>query len=215
MGGTGNRGVVLEKIRRLLCGAAAIARPGILACRRFMWLSMLVACAGTPLSGKQEGMEAYQRQDFAAAYEKLLPLAEGGDTEAQFLLGEMYRQGQGVRQDYRQAVAWHRKAAEHGNGAAQYFMGNLYVNGGGIVEKDYRQAEFWYRKSIGNDNADAMYGLGYLYEKGFGVPNDLVEAYKWFSLAALKGNTKAGKKREQIRELMTPEQIEMAKGRVR
>jgi len=40
--------------------------------------------------------------------------AEQGDASAQFLLGGMYDNGQGVTQDYKQAVKWCRKAAEQG-----------------------------------------------------------------------------------------------------
>ena len=38
--------------------------------------------------------------------------AEQGDAEAQFNLGLMYTNGDGVPQDYQEAVSWYRKAAE-------------------------------------------------------------------------------------------------------
>jgi len=38
--------------------------------------------------------------------------ALGGDAEAQYLLGKRYYDGDGVTQDYDQAVSWYRKAAE-------------------------------------------------------------------------------------------------------
>ena len=41
-------------------------------------------------------------------------LAEGGDAEAQNNLGAMYYNGEGVPQDYKEAVKWQRKAAEQG-----------------------------------------------------------------------------------------------------
>ena len=46
-----------------------------------------------------------------------------GNANAQFRLGYMYPDGQGVPQDYEAAAAWYRKAAEQGNKWAQYLLG--------------------------------------------------------------------------------------------
>ncbi|MGN6843432.1 tetratricopeptide repeat protein, partial [Neisseria sp. P0021.S006] len=47
-------------------------------------------------------------------YKKTLQAAEQGNAKAQFSLGKMYYKGEGVRQDYAQAVQWYRRAAEQG-----------------------------------------------------------------------------------------------------
>ena len=44
--------------------------------------------------------------------------AEQGYTEAQYNLGRCYYNGEGVSQDYTQAVYWWSKAAEQGNADA-------------------------------------------------------------------------------------------------
>ncbi len=54
-------------------------------------------------------MAAYQRGDYATTIRELRPLAEQGVAEAQFLLGVMYDKGQGVPQDYAEAVSWQRQ----------------------------------------------------------------------------------------------------------
>ena len=54
-------------------------------------------------------------------------LADQGDAFAQYDLGVMYANGQGVPQDYAQAVAWYRKAADQGNAAAQTNLGVMYA----------------------------------------------------------------------------------------
>lgn len=56
--------------------------------------------------------------------------AEQGDAAAQFKLGVMYRLGQGVAQDDKQAAAWFRKAAEQGLAVAQVNLGLLYGRAG-------------------------------------------------------------------------------------
>jgi len=58
--------------------------------------------------------------------------AEQGVADAQNDLGFMYENGQGVPQDYAEAVGWFRKAAEQGYANAQYNLGNMYRNGHGV-----------------------------------------------------------------------------------
>jgi len=56
----------------------------------------------------------------------------------------MYAIGQGVPQDYEQAVVWFRKAAEQGEAMAQTNLGVRCVAGEG-VPADAAQALVWYR----------------------------------------------------------------------
>ena len=53
----------------------------------------------------------------------------------------------------------------------------------------------------------AMLALGRLYREGLGVLQDYVEAYKWFNLAASRGNAKAASERNDLSASMTPEQL--------
>ena len=55
--------------------------------------------------------------------------AEQGYSIALDKLGVMYANGQGVPQDYQEAVKWFRKAAEQGYASAQYNLGLSYANG--------------------------------------------------------------------------------------
>ena len=49
---------------------------------------------------------------------------------------------------------------------------------------------------------DALFELGMMYSSGRGVDLDLVEAHKWFNLAAARGNDDARQYRSEIaREL--------------
>ena len=74
--------------------------------------------------------------------------AEAGDAEAQFKLGAMYRHGEGVEQDYEEAIVWFRKAAAQLHAKAQFNLGYLHAMGQG-VEQDYQAAVAWYRKFCG------------------------------------------------------------------
>ena len=64
--------------------------------------------------GIGQAVWAYDVPDF----QETLQAAEQGNAQAQFNLGWMYANGEGVRQDPVQAVQWYRKAAEQGLGNA-------------------------------------------------------------------------------------------------
>ncbi len=120
------------------------------------------------------------------SFEEVKKLAEMGRADAQFRLGKMYYNGDGVRQDKSETVKWIRKAAEQGHAEAQYWLGGMYENGYG-VKQDYAEALKWYRKAAEQGNADAQYGLGVMYHSGSGVAKDLHEARKWYQKAAEQG----------------------------
>ncbi|MBF1297810.1 MAG: sel1 repeat family protein, partial [Neisseria meningitidis] len=69
-------------------------------------------------------------------FKETLQAAEQGNAQAQFNLGLRYAKGQGIRQDYAQAVQWYRKAAEQGVAKAQYNLGLMYDQGQGVRQDD-------------------------------------------------------------------------------
>ncbi len=107
-------------------------------------LALIAAlCAGFTLgltapgwAGFDEGVAALQRGDYATALREYRPLAEQGHATAQYNLGIMYDNGQGVLQDYAKAVKWVRKAAEQGDANAQYNLGLMYKNGLGVPQDE-------------------------------------------------------------------------------
>lgn len=83
-----------------------------------------------------------------------LQAAEQGNAAAQFNLGVMYENGQGVRQDYVQAVQWYRKASEQGDAQAQYNLGLMYYDGRG-VRQDLALAQQWLGKACQNGDQNS------------------------------------------------------------
>ena len=59
----------------------------------------------------QAGMDARNRGDFAKALREWRPLAEQGDARAQYYLGLLYENGDGVPRDYEKAREWYEKSA--------------------------------------------------------------------------------------------------------
>ena len=81
--------------------------------------------------------------------------AEQGDATAQYNLGVMYANGEGVIQDYKQAVKWFRLSAEQGNASAQYNLGVMYAQGKG-VPKDYVMAHMYWNIAAVSGDEDAI-----------------------------------------------------------
>jgi len=176
-------GAIEQRARRMVAAFAAI---GMIAVMAYAIQARADATADT-LAAAQA---ADARHDYATELKLLRPLAEQGDALAQFNLGAMYADGQGVPKDYAEAVRWYRKAAEQGDASAQNNLGLMYADGQG-VPKDYAEAVRWYRKAAEQGDASAQNNLGLMYADGQGVPKDYAEAVRWYHKAAEKGNVMA------------------------
>ena len=124
------------------------------------------AAAQTPFD---QAVTAYQRGDYATALRLWRPIAEQGGATAQFNLGLMYDNGEGVPENDTEAVRWYRLAAEQGYPDAQNNLGLMYDSGEGVSEDDV-EAVRWYRLAAEQGYADAQSNLGVKYAKGEGVP---------------------------------------------
>jgi len=113
--------------------------------KRLLLMLLLVFATQPAWADFNEGVVAYMMGQYDKAYNTMRSLAETADNAyAQYYLGMMYLNGQGVDQDYAKASEWFRKAAEHHIPQAQYKLGTLYFNGQG-VPRDFERAYAWYR----------------------------------------------------------------------
>jgi TPR repeat protein len=108
-----------------------------------LFVVVLVGCATLAYAGLDEGKAVHDAGDYVTAYSELKPLAEQGDAEAQRRLGWIFDFGEGVPQDYAEAMKWYRRAADQGDANAQFHMGVMYADGKG-VPKDLVQAHMWF-----------------------------------------------------------------------
>ncbi len=108
--------------------------------------------------GLQDGLAAYERGDYETAHELWLPLAEQGNVVAQNDLGLMYTKGEGVPQDYAEAVKWFRLAAEKGYDWAQNNLGDMYLGGRGVLQ-DHVQAHMWFNLAAAQGDTIAVKSL--------------------------------------------------------
>jgi len=109
----------------------------------------------------EDGLHAAWGLDYVGAYEIWLPLAENGNTRAQYSIGELFADrlltyNDGEDRDYREAVRWFRMAAEAGSPQGQYHLGQMYHMGRGVMA-DFVLAYMWANIAYGNGlNAAAI-----------------------------------------------------------
>ena len=162
----------------------------------------------------QKGLAAYNAGDYATTLQEWTPLAEAGDEAAQYNLGIMNFNGQGVPQDYKEAVKWYRLAAEQGDADAQYNLGVMLKDGRGVPQ-DYKEAVKWYRLAVEQGDAKAQTNLGLMYDNGHGVLQDNAIAHMWYNIGAANGNELGGTNRDNLAKQMTPAAIEKAQAMAR
>jgi uncharacterized protein len=103
---------------------------------------------GTAMAGPlEDGWAAYHKGDYAVALSHWRPLAEQGNAAAQSNIGKMYVKGDGVPQEYAQALIWLHKGANQGNANAQGTLGWMYANGQGVPQ-DYVRAHMWLNLAV-------------------------------------------------------------------
>ena len=78
--------------------------------------------------------------------EEMRKAAEEGDAQAQCYLGVCYQNGQGVKQDYHEAVKWFKRSADQNDPVAQCYLGVCYQAGLGVPQ-EYGQAANWFREA--------------------------------------------------------------------
>jgi TPR repeat protein len=184
--------------------------------KRRVWIMnvsrvLLAVCglllAASVWSGESEkGLLAFNSSEYDTALAIWQPLAGAGDAKSQYGLGMMYGNGFGVAMDDALAIKWYGLAAEQGHAGAQCNLAVMHQNGWGVPLSE-EEAVRLYSLAAEQGVAEAMIALGRHFAMDFSESYDPVQAYKWFSLAALMDDIDAASKREVIAGKLTVEQV--------
>ena len=115
--------------------------------------------------------------------------AEGGSVSALVSLGQIYRNGAGVEQNYEIARNYFERAEALGSVDALVGLGMLYQFGES-VEKDFEEARSYYQRAADAGNASGYYQLAFLYMDE-GTTQDYEKARNYFEKAAEMGDAEA------------------------
>lgn len=151
------------------------------------------------------GIDAWQHADYGRAVGIWRPLAERGDADAAFNLGQAYRLGRGVPTNLAAAKTWFERAAATGHVDAQTTLGlMLFENGdrvGGVR---------WLKASAEKGEPRALLVYGTALFNGDGVKQDPILGYALVSRAAAQGLAPAQATLEQLNQILPLEQRKKA-----
>ena len=161
-------------------------------------LGVLVAA---PLSAQsvKAGIEAWQKADYSTAVAIWRPLAERGDVDAQFNLGQAYRLGRGVPINLALAKGWFERAASKGHLDAETTLGLLLFQNG-----DQGEGLKWLRHAAESGEPRALLVYGTALYNGDAVTQDRLLGYAYVSKAAAQGLAPAKETLSQLDELIAP-----------
>ena len=100
--------------------------------------------------------------------ELLIQEAASGEVEAQYQLGEHFRNRAAIDIDLEQAFAWYERAARQDHLDAQYRVGVLQLHGTG-AHKNPAAAIEWLSKAAEQNHNKAQTRLAWCYQTGTGV----------------------------------------------
>ena len=99
-----------------------------------------------------------------------------------------------------------------GNARAMHNLAVLYAEDAGGGKPDYGLAAEGFKGAAEYGIRDSQFNLGILYGRGLGVPQDFVQSWIWFSLAAQQGDADAARKRDEVAAKMDAKALAAAPG---
>ena len=166
----------------------------------FLAVSLLVLSGAALAQTFEDGVAAYEQDDFARAIYIWNGLAEQGHLLAQYNLGLMYENGTGtpVRADV--AAFWYRMAGLQGHDMAQYNLGGLYFSGSGVPQ-DPDEAKRWWEMAANTGNPYAQFNLAVYYLKHAEDEDRVEQAMIRLNQAAQTGHADAANLLHQLQQL--------------
>lgn len=144
-----------------------------------------ILCTAVPVPAfatVRDGIAAWERGDPARATAIWRALADNGDMDAAFNLGQAYRLGRGVQADSGEARKWFERSARSGHLDAQVSLGLLLFDVG-----DRASALTWLGRAAEKGDPRALLVTGTALFNGDGMKRDPVLGYAYVSRAAAQG----------------------------
>ena len=166
---------------------------------RYLVAAGLLICASSSVSAQsvKSGIDAWQRSDYSGAVAIWRPLAEKGDADAEFNLGQAYRLGRGVPTNLAAAKTWFERAAAQGHVDAQTTLGLLLFQNGNQGE-----GLKWLKQAADQGEPRALLVYGTALVNGDGVTQDPILGYAYVSRAAAQGLEPAKQTLAQLDKLI-------------
>jgi TPR repeat protein len=157
----------------------------------------------SPEAALEQGLQSYRAGNLKSSVEALTYAAANGHPLAQWKLGRMYADGEGVPRDDLKAYDYFSKIIDNydedsSNENEASIVSNAYVTVGiyslkgipnsNIKPNPARALEYFQYSAINFGDPNAEYNLARLYLDGNGVDKDGRQAARWLNLAADKNH---------------------------
>lgn len=174
---------------------------------KYLIASVLLAVISSSGSAQsvRAGIQAWQHADYSQAVAIWRPLAEKGDADAAFNLGQAYRLGRGVTTNLAAAQTWFERAANKGHIDAQTTLGLMLFENG-----DRAAGVRWLRQAADKGEPRALLVYGTALFNGDAVKQDPILGYAYVSRAAAQGLAPAQATLEQLNQILPAEQRKKA-----
>lgn len=136
-------------------------------------------------------------RDLAAASLWYKLAGDRGFAPALYRYANMLEKGQGVAKDIKEAMRLYQRAADLGSRKATHNLAVLFASGAVDGKAELDKAFPLFLSAAEQGLVDSQYNLAVLYASGQGTKQNLIEAYKWFAIAAQNGDREAAKKRDE------------------
>ncbi|WP_254493022.1 tetratricopeptide repeat protein [Bartonella sp. B1099] len=152
----------------------------------------------------KRGMFAYKNGQINQAISALRCAAKRGHIGANWKLGSIYANGDGVPKDDYKAYHFFAYIVEKGadlGSEDESYVSDALVKLAGYIKKGIPQSpvkpnpsyaiRLYMQAAVNYGNSKAQYQLGKIFLKGEGKEKNLIQAARWFQLSAKKGNSSA------------------------
>ena len=135
---------------------------------------------------------------YKSAYHRLCSLlSDRQDMQARMILGMLYAEGVGTKQDTNEAIELLASAAAHGNAEAYKHLGDIYL-AGKLVTADSDKSLEYYRLAAGLGMTNAYETMGDIFREGKLVERNIPRAIELYDMAAKEGHESARAKSEAL-----------------
>ncbi|HHD63492.1 MAG TPA: sel1 repeat family protein, partial [Desulfobulbaceae bacterium] len=133
-----------------------------------------------------------QPANYPKALRLYLQEANGGNVDAQFIVGGMYFKGQGTDPNQREGFKWLLRAAQQGKFSPESLaiIGSMYLQGTGVPQ-NYQEARKYLQQAADLDDLSAKKNLAFMYYNGLVGKVDYSRALELYTAVALQGDNAA------------------------
>jgi TPR repeat protein len=167
--------------------SATLARAGSLALLALLFCRSSLAAQTGDISPSEAEARAFASTGPAEELRWATIAAEGGQRDAQGLLGNRYLRGTNVPKDEERGIEWLRRAANQGSAPAQSLLGWIY-SGGIQARQDPAAALKWFTAAARQEDGYALMRLSGFYYRGIVVASDPARAKRLMLRAAELGD---------------------------